>query len=63
MYGYMEKLGYSIPAELKELGNRAAYSRESLDEGGRVQMLKGYKEAKKEKRNHDRKNRRKEKKI
>lgn len=63
MYGYMEKLGYSIPAELKELGNRAAYSRESLDEGERVQMLKGYKEAKKEKRNHDRKNRRKEKKI
>lgn len=62
IYGYMERMHYPISGELRALGNRAAYSRHPVSEAERKQMLICCKEAKKEKKNHDRECRKREKK-
>lgn len=55
MFAYLEKHIYPISGEVRDKGNKAAYSRENLDEQDRKEMLLYVKEVKKERRKDDRK--------
>ena len=48
IYGYMEQEGYPVNEAIRDLGNRAAYSREEIQEEERKWMLEEYKRLKKE---------------
>lgn len=48
MYDYMEKRAYPISDNIRNLGNKAAYSKEIISEDERTQMLLEIKAAKKE---------------
>lgn len=58
MYSYMEEQKYRIEESVRELGNKAAYSLEEVGEKERKEMLMALKNAAKEKKKNEKKNKR-----